>query len=167
MATLTALKFDTADGAGYALNDLVRLHQQQRITLLDAALVTWPKGKSRPGTRHGISSVGVSKMDGAFWGMLFGLIFFTPLMGASAGAFRDALSELGIQDKFIHEVRNKVREDTSALFVLSSHALANSFADEFKRTKPDLISTNLPQVEENRLLELFAQPHPVRAGIRL
>jgi uncharacterized membrane protein len=160
MATLTAFKFDDAENAGHAVNDLVRLHQQQLITVLDAALVTWPRGKTTPATREGLTSIRTEKLDGSFWGMLFGLIFFTPLMSSSVRSFRGALTDVGIHDKFIHDVRNKVRDGTSALFVLSIDAISDQVKDAFKREKPELISTTLPQADENRLRELFGQAEP-------
>ena len=45
MATLTVLKFDTADGAKNELKVIEDLSKQQMIKLQDAAIVTWVKGK--------------------------------------------------------------------------------------------------------------------------
>ena len=52
MATLTVLKFDTADGAENELEVIENLSKQQMIKLHDAAIVTWPKGKNKPKTKH-------------------------------------------------------------------------------------------------------------------
>ena len=52
MATLIAFRFDTVGGADNALGAISMLQEHQLITLLDAALVVWPKGKNRPTTRH-------------------------------------------------------------------------------------------------------------------
>jgi uncharacterized membrane protein len=155
MATLTAVKFDSAETAEYALSDLVRLHQNQVVEVLDVALVQWPKDHGRPSTRHGISSIGRAKMDGSFWGMLFGLTFFTPLMRASSAAFGDTLAGIGIRGRFVRDARSKIRAGTSALFILSTDAISDEVIHAFGREKPDLIATNLPQAEENRLRELF------------
>ena len=42
MATLSALKFGTLDGAVQALTTLQGLQKQQLIQIQDAAIVTWP-----------------------------------------------------------------------------------------------------------------------------
>ena len=42
MATLTAIKFDTPDGADQLEAVLQDLQRQQLITVLDAAVVSWP-----------------------------------------------------------------------------------------------------------------------------
>jgi len=52
MATLTVLKFDTADSAKNELKVIEDLSKQQMIKLQDAAIVTWVKGKKKPKTAH-------------------------------------------------------------------------------------------------------------------
>ena len=92
MATLTALKFPTADGARGVLNTLESLQQQQLITIHDAAIVRWPADKRKPKTEQLHNMAGAGAMSGAFWGMLFGLLFFVPLLGAAVGAAMGGLS---------------------------------------------------------------------------
>jgi len=101
-------------------------------------------------------------MGGAFWGFLFGLIFFVPFLGAAIGAGMGALSgslaDVGIDDNFIRDVRDKVTEGTSALFALTSGATApDKVIDELKAYDFEIISTNLPEEQENKLREAFAQ----------
>jgi uncharacterized membrane protein len=159
MATLTAFRFDTVDGADNALGVVPMLQEQQLITVLDAALVSWPKGKNRPSTRQVILPSGTQLLDGTFWGMLFGLIFFVPVLDAGRRAETDrltsALSDVGIDDNFIYQVRSKLTEGTSALFVLSRDAVADTINDASKGEKPDLITINLLRDEEMKLRNLF------------
>jgi uncharacterized membrane protein len=86
VATLTALKFPTADGARGVLNTLQDLQRQQLIRIHDAAVVQWPADKRKPKTEQLHNMAGAGAMSGAFWGMLFGLLFFVPLLGAAVGA---------------------------------------------------------------------------------
>jgi uncharacterized membrane protein len=58
MATLSTFRFDTVGGADNALGMISMLQEQQLITILDAALVSWPKGKNRPSTRQVVSPTG-------------------------------------------------------------------------------------------------------------
>ena len=48
VATITAFKFDTPDGAQQMLDLVIDLAEGQWITLQDAAIVTWPQGKQKP-----------------------------------------------------------------------------------------------------------------------
>jgi uncharacterized membrane protein len=93
---------------------------------------------------------------------LFGLIFFVPFLGAAMGAGMGALSgslaDVGIDDDFVKEVRDKVTEGTSALFALTSGATApDKVVDELKQYDFEIISTNLPEEQEQKLREAFAQ----------
>jgi uncharacterized membrane protein len=161
MATLTAIEFPTADGADRALATLEQLQKQRLITVHDAAVVSWPEGKKQPKTRQAHNLVGAGALGGMFWGMLFGLIFFVPLLGvaigAGIGALTGALSDVGIDDKFIDQVKSKVKPGTSALFALTSDAVVDRVIDAFKDLKGELVSTNLSQEQETRLREMFAE----------
>ena len=158
MATLTAFRFDTVDGADNALGVISMLQEQELITILDAALVSWPKGKTRPRTRQIVWPMRTQLLDGTFWGMLFGLIFFVPVLDtrrAETDRLTSALSDVGIDDTFIYQVRSRLTEGTSALFVLSQDAVMDRINDASKGKKPDLIAINLPHNEEMKLRNLF------------
>lgn len=160
MATLTVLKFDTAEGAEQGLNLIQELTKQQLITLHDAAIVTWPTGKKKPKTRQLHNMAGIGALDGAFWGMLFGLIFFIPLfglaVGAAVGALTGSFTDIGIDDKFIKSVRENVTEGTSALFLMTSGAVMDKVTEAAKGLKFELIASNLSQEEEDKLRAAFA-----------
>jgi uncharacterized membrane protein len=125
MSTLAVWKFNSADGAETALAKLEGLQKQEIIKVLDAAVVTWPQGRSKPKTYQAANTVGAGALGGAFWGMLFGLIFLVPLfgmlVGAAAGALSGKLTDYGINDDFIEDLRKKVAEGTSALFLLTGN----------------------------------------------
>jgi uncharacterized membrane protein len=162
MATLSVLKFNDLDGADRVLLALQGLQEQQMINLEDAAVVSWPQGNKKPTTRQLHSTSGAGALGGAFWGFLFGLIFFVPFLGAAIGAGMGALTgsmaDVGIDDDFIKQVREKVTEGTSALFALTSGATApDKVIDELKQYDFEIISTNLPEEQENKLREAFAQ----------
>ena len=159
MATLSVLKFPTADGAQEGLDLVKDLSKQELITLQDAAIVTWPEGKSKPKTRQLVNMTGAGALDGAFWGMLFGLIFFIPVIGmafgAAMGALTGAFVDVGIDDEFIKKVKNQVTEGTSALFLLTSGATEDKVVQAFKQLDFELVTTNLSQEEEQRLRDAF------------
>jgi uncharacterized membrane protein len=103
-------------------------------------------------------------LGGAFWGMLFGLIFFVPLLGmaigAGMGALGGSLADVGIDDDFIKQAREKVTPGTSALFALTSRATEDRVIEELKQFDFEIISTNLPAEQEQKLREAFGEePH--------
>jgi uncharacterized membrane protein len=161
MATLSVLKFDDPAGADRVLIALQGLQERQMITLEDASVVSWPRGKKKPSTRQLHGTAGAGAGWGAFWGFLIGLIFFVPFlgaaMGAAGGALGGSLDDVGIDDDFIRQVREKVTPGTSALFALTSGATApERVIDELKAYDFEIISTNLPEEQEKQLREAFA-----------
>jgi uncharacterized membrane protein len=159
MATLSVLKFPTADGAQQMESTLLNLQKQHLIEVQDAAIVTWPQGKKSPKTQqlHSLTSQGA--LIGAFWGMLFGLIFFIPFFGLAIGAAMGALSgkfaDYGIDDNFIKQTREKVTEGTSALFLLTTGAVVDKLVEALKGQTFEIISTNLPKEKEDELRAAF------------
>jgi len=158
-STLTVWKYPTAAGAEEAEQILLDLQTEHLIVVDDAAIVYWEEGAKRPKTRQLNSTAGAGALGGGFWGFLFGLIFFVPLLGAAVGAVAGGLSgslrDVGIDDTFIDDVRDKVTPGTSALFVLSSGEVLDRVADAFKDQKLELIETNLSHDEEAKLREVF------------
>jgi uncharacterized membrane protein len=161
MATLSVLKFNDPSGADRVLLALQGMQERQLITLEDAAVVTWPEGRRKPQTRQLSSMTGAGTMGGAFWGFLFGLIFFVPLlglaMGAAMGALGGSLADVGIDDDFIKQVRERVTPGTSALFALTSGATEDRVIEELRQFDFEIISTNLPAEQEERLREAFGE----------
>ncbi len=161
MATVTVLQFASPSGAAEALGKIQELQKQSLIKLHDAAIVSWPAGQKSPKTTQLIDLVKIGALNGMFWGMLFGLIFFSPLfgmaLGAGAGALGGAFRDYGIDDDFINQIRSRVKEGTSALFLMTSDAVIDRVADAFKGDKFEFIATNLSKDQEQKLREAFAQ----------
>jgi uncharacterized membrane protein len=161
MATLTALKFDTPDGAAQILDKVTSLQKMELIKIHDAAIVSWPVGKQAPKTKQLVNMAGMGAMQGAFWGMLFGMLFFVPFFGLAVGAAMGALSgkmaDYGISDEFIKKTREKVTEGTSALFLMTSDAVQDKVVEELKGYKFELIASNLTKEQEDKLKAAFAE----------
>lgn len=163
MATLTVWKFDTPDGAQQAEDALVGLQRQELIQVLDAATVSWQEGKKKPKTRQANDMLGPGLLGGMFWGLLFGIIFFIPLIGlavgAASGALIGGLTDVGIDDDFIKDVRSKVTPGTSALFVLTSGAVLDRVHESLKEQgiHGELVQTNLSAEDEAKLRQAFEE----------
>lgn len=161
MATLTVWKFDNPDGAETVLEELKQLQAQELIKVLDGAVVSWPADAKRPKTRQLADMTGRGALGGAFWGLLFGLLFFIPLIGlavgAAAGALGGSMADVGIDDSFIKEVKQKVTPGTSALFLLSSDAVLDKVKENVSGMHAELIHTNLSAEQEAALRSTFAE----------
>jgi uncharacterized membrane protein len=160
-SSFVVLKFDNPEGADQGLAVAQKLQREHLLQLLDAAIVTWPKGKKKPKTRHLGDLTAAGACDGAFWGMLFGLIFFVPFLGAAFGATMGALaghfSDYGIGRDFIEQVRGKVTEGSSALFLMLGQVTPDRVIEAFKAApKFEIIASNLSKEQEEKLKAAFA-----------
>jgi uncharacterized membrane protein len=160
MTTLTVWKFNSAEGAEEVLTRLTPLQKEHIIDIKDAAIVSWSQGKKKPKTKQAINLVGLGTLDGAFWGLLFGLIFFCPIfgiaIGASMGALGGSMRDYGINDNFINEVKSKVTEGTSALFLFTGEVTIDKVAEAIGGINGELIQSNLTNEEEAKLREHFS-----------
>ncbi|WP_435200338.1 DUF1269 domain-containing protein [Janibacter sp. GS2] len=159
MATLTVWKFESADGADQAESTLLDLQQRELVHVHDAATVSWEPDSKKPKTRQLNSATAGGMLGGSFWGLLFGLIFFVPLLGAAigaaSGALAAAMTDVGIDDEFINRVRGEVTPGTSALFLMSSDAVIDRVAEEFRGHSGRLVETNLTKDQEATLRAAF------------
>ncbi|MFM7572019.1 MAG: DUF1269 domain-containing protein [Snowella sp.] len=160
MATLTVWKFSTPEGAEEVLTKLTQLQKERLIEIKDAATVSWAMGKKKPKTKQAVNLAGLGALDGAFWGLLFGLIFFCPIfgiaVGASMGALSGSLGDYGINDNFINDVKSKVTEGTSALFLFTGDVTIDKVEDALGGVTAELIQSNLTHEEEVKLKEHFS-----------
>ena len=161
MATLSAWKFDTPEGADQTEQILLDLQKQRLISVIDAAVVSWPADKKKPKTRQLSNLAGAGALTGAFWGMLFGLLFFVPFLGlaigAGLGALAGSMTKVGISEDFINSVRDKVTPGTSALFLLTEGTVQDKVFPAVAHLRPELITTNLSQEQEDQLRAAFAE----------
>jgi uncharacterized membrane protein len=131
LLALVVLKFDTADGADKGLELAQRLHKQHLLELLDAATLPWPKGNKDLG----------------------------PLVGVAVAALTEQFADHGIGKKFPEQVRSKVTEGSSTLFLLLGLDLAQTdrVIEAFKKApKFEVIASNLSPEQEEMLRAAFA-----------
>ena len=160
MSALILWKSETPEGAERASKVLQDLPGAQRAGVHDAALVTWRWGTSKPTTRPMSDLASDQALGECFWGVLFGLIFYSPLLGAavvsSGEAFSGSIGDFGISDTFVNRVRDTVTPGTSALFVLGSDSLADHVRGARGVEQPvDLLVTKLSRSQEGALRKVF------------
>jgi uncharacterized membrane protein len=66
-------------------------------------------------------------------------------------------ADVGIDDKFIDSVKQRVTPGTSALFLLSSDAVTDRVKGTFTDLSPELIASNLSADQEAKLREVFTE----------
>jgi len=150
MTTLVVLTFNNEIGAEQVRDKLVGLQESQLIRVSDAAVVVRRQdGKVK--VKQAVSLVGTGALGGAFWGMFIGLLFFAPWLGLAIGA----LSDTGVDDKFIKEVAAKIKPGQSALFVLVESWTEDKVMHEIKDFDAEVLQTSLSKQDEAKLRLAF------------
>ena len=160
MSTLVLWRSPTAEGAERASRSLADLAGRERGLVHDVALVSWPRGRGKLITRPLPELASDQALGEGFWRVLFGLVFYSPLLGAavvsgdatSSGSF----AEVGIDDTFVNRVRDTITPGTSGLFVLGADALVEQLRDLPGAGPPvRLLVTRLSPRQESTLREVF------------
>ena len=154
MSSLVVLAFPDEHGAQNVLAVVNDLQKQRLITIDDAATVV--RGRhGKPRVQQATSLVGEGAWGGAFWGMLFGLLFFVPFLGLALGAVTGALMgkfrDVGIDDRFIREVQEKVQPGQSALFLLVHEVTLDRVLAALQPYHPEVLQTSLSAEQEVQL----------------
>jgi uncharacterized membrane protein len=159
-ATLSVWEFDTSAGADEAHVKVDRLHAEEVFTVSDGAIVSWEPGTRKPRTAPFPSADPEGALGGSFWGFLFGVMFFVPLigmtLGAATGIIAGALTDVGIDDNFIRRIRRDIRPGTSALFVLTSSTEVDRLTEAFRGANARLLQADLSDKQEAAIRTAFA-----------
>jgi uncharacterized membrane protein len=160
MSQLVAVVFDDEETAFEMRAALVKMQKQYLIELEDAVVVTKDqKGKTRLDQAVNLTAAGA--VGGGFWGMLIGLIFLNPLLGAAVGAGAGALSgrlnDIGLNDRMMKDIGQSFKPGSSALFVLIRKATADKVLEGLKSFtgKGKVFQTSLSKDDEAALREVL------------
>jgi uncharacterized membrane protein len=154
VSNLVVIGFDDEHKAEEVRLALLKLQQDYLIDLEDA-VVAIKKQDGKVKLNQAVSLTATGAISGGFWGTLIGLLFLNPLLGAavgaSAGAVGGALSDIGINDKFMKELAATFKPGTSALFVLVRKATPDKVLDELSKFKGKVLKTSLSKEDEAAL----------------
>lgn len=156
MADLIAVSFDSRETAEEALAKLTRMQKQHLVDLADAVIVT-KDVDGRVQLKQSINLTAMGAASGGLWGTLIGLLFLNPLLGLAAGAASGALAgyltDVGIDDRFMKEMGQRLTPGTSALFVLVRRSTPDRVLPELRELGGRVFTTSLSQEDERKLRE--------------
>jgi uncharacterized membrane protein len=103
-----------------------------------------------------------------FWGFLFGLLFFVPVLGMAVGAGMGALmgkfEKSGIDKEFQEQVRDMLQPGTSALFLILEKATPDKAVAAMSKYGGTVLKSSLSEETERQLQEALHGEQPVAAG---
>lgn len=154
MSDLIVVAYDNEQEANEVRAKLMKLTKEYLLELEDAVIVVKkPDGKVKLQQMYNLTAGGA--LSGGFWGLLIGTIFLSPILGlavgAGAGAVTGALSDVGIDDKFMKQLAESFQPGTSLLFTLYKKATPDKVLEELKGTGGKVIKTSLIHDDEAKL----------------
>jgi len=156
MSNLIVVSFPEEQLAFELRAALVKMQKEYLIEMEDVVIVTKDEaGKVKLHQAMNLTAIGAA--SGGFWGMLIGMLFLNPLLGAAVGAGAGALSgrftDLGIDDAFMKDLAEHFKPGCAAVFVLVKKVTPDKVLaglEQFKG-KGKVIQTSLTKDEEEGL----------------
>jgi len=160
MSNLVVIAFPDEQTAFEMRAALAKMQKEYLIEMEDVVVVTkGDDGKVKLHQAQSLTALGAA--SGGFWGLLIGMIFLNPLLGAAvgagAGALSGALTDVGIDDKFMQQLAENFQNGCSAIFILVRKATADKVLEGLGafHGKGKVIQTSLTKDEEDELRKVI------------
>jgi uncharacterized membrane protein len=163
MSDLIVVSFPNEELAFELRAELAKLQKAYLIDLEDI-VVTTKDDKGKVKLHQAVNLTAAGAVGGGFWGMLIGMIFLNPLLGAAVGAGAGALSgrltDIGIDDKFMKELAENFKPGCSAVFILIRKVTADKVLEGLAafKGKGKILQTSLDKDREDTL-RAFIEDH--------
>lgn len=163
MSDLIAIVYASETQAEEVRQRLLDLQKEYLIEVGDAVIATkTADGKVKLNQLVNTTAAGAA--SGSFWGLLIGALFLNPLLGvaigAASGAIGGALTDVGINDKFVKELAGNLQEGSAALFVLVRQMTADKILKEISAYGGTVLKTSLDETKEQVLRDALAKAAP-------
>ena len=154
MSNIVAIAYPDRATAEEVRATLAQMSTEHLLGLEDAVVVTRADdGKVK--LHQAVKPGAAGAAGGALWGGVIGLLFLAPLLGmavgAAAGGAGGAMSDIGINDKFMKELGAKLEPGAAALIVLVHDATTDKVLPRISQYGGDVLQTSLSTEEEQAL----------------
>ena len=164
MSNLIVIIYDDPNGA-FAMRDTLKSVQHMGKIGLDDSAVVMKDADGKVHVKHQMDrGVKIGAVGGGVLGLLLASVFFPIggiIIGAIAGGLIGKSADLGISHKFVDEVKEELKPNSSALFVIvrdADPAIALSALRQHKGTGK-LYQSTLAQEDEEQLRKAIEKGH--------
>ena len=159
MAELVVISFPSEAKAEEVRQKLLAMQKDYLIELGDAVIAIKDE-HGRVKLNQLLNTTTAGAVSGTFWGSLIGLIFLMPLagaaIGAASGAIGGALTDIGINDRWMKEVAAAIQPGTAALFLLIRKVTPDKVLDGLRGEGGTVMRTSLDHTKEAALQAALA-----------
>src|SRR3954468_2537681 len=161
MSNLVAIAYPDREAAEQVRRTLLEMQKEHIIELDDMVVVTRSEG-GKVKLHQSTSLAGTGAAGGAIWGGLIGLLFLAPLVGmavgAAAGGASGAMTDLGVDDKFMKELGTNLEAGGAAVIVLVRKSTPDKVLPRIKEYGGHVLQTSLSQEAEESLRTGLGEP---------
>ena len=154
MSNLIAIAYEDVGRARSVLDVLHELGTEHAITLDDAVIA-----ERRP---DGKIKLHQTTRPGAVWGGLIGLLFLSPFLGmaigAAAGGAAGALTDVGVDDRFLRHLGEDLQPGMAAVIVLVRESTPDKVLPRISGYGGRVIHSSLSDEAETRLRDALSAP---------
>ncbi|MCK5697763.1 MAG: DUF1269 domain-containing protein [Gammaproteobacteria bacterium] len=158
MSDLVVIGFDDEHKAFELRAELSKLQKEYLIEMEDVVVVT-KNDKGKVQLHQAVNLTAAGAVSGSFWGLLIGMIFLNPLLGAAvgagAGAISGKLTDIGINDDFMKEFSETFKPNTSAIFILVRKSTPDKLLAELKDFRGKVLKTSLSADREDAIRKVL------------
>jgi uncharacterized membrane protein len=164
MSSLVVITFDNPDEAHELRLQLKELQKEGQINVEDSAVIR----KDENGKIHVVNEVDKTVMGGAAVGGLLGMLLFIlfPVagiaLGAAGGALIGSTLDRGVDKKFVKQVSEELKPNSSALFMVTNEANVTAAVAALRQHTGKLYQTNLSPEAEDELRRALHEDVPLR-----
>lgn len=159
MSDLVEIVFPTEAKAEEVRQKLLGMQKEYLIELGDAVIAV-KDHKGRVKLNQLINTTAAGAVSGTFWGTLIGLIFLMPLagaaIGAASGAIGGALTDVGLNDKWMKDAAAAIKPGEAALFLLVRKVTGDKVLEGLKGEGGRVMRTSLDHTKEAALQAALA-----------
>lgn len=121
------------DATAYDMRAALAKMQKNYLIEMEDVVVVHKDEAGKVKLDQAVNLTAQGAVGGGFWGLLIGMLFLNPLLGAAvgagAGAISAALTDIGINDDFMKELGDTLTPGSSALFVLLRKVTADKLLE--------------------------------------
>ncbi len=159
MSDLVVIVYPTEAKAEEMRQRIIGLQKEYLIQISDAAIAVMHEG-GKVKLNQLLNTTALGAASGGFWGLLIGAIFLMPVfgaaLGAASGALGGALTDYGVDDRFMKELSANLQPGNAALFVLIQKMTSDKVLEALKGTGGVVLKTSLDHSREQALREALA-----------
>lgn len=159
MSDLVVIEFPSEAKAEEVRHKLLDLQKEYLIDIGDAVIaIKQPNGRIKLNQLFHPTAAGAAY--GTLWGTLVGMIFLMPLagaaLGAASGTLAGALTDVGINNRFMKDVAASLQSGNAALFVLIRKMTTDKVLADLKGVGGKVLRTSFDHSKEEALRAALA-----------